>query len=458
MYEIDFNHPVKVHFLGIGGISMSGLARILLSEGFSVSGSDMKGSELTDELLSLGAQIYIGQKAENISEDIDLAVYTAAISADNPEIIEVRRRGIPELTRAQLLGQLMKNYKMPINIAGTHGKTTTSSMISEILLHAGVDPTITVGGMLKSIGGNLHIGKGDYFVAEACEYTNSFLSFFPRMEVILNIEEDHLDFFKDIEDIRASFKRFMELLPADGCLIVNGGIDRLSELTAGVRCPVITYGDSESYDYHASDISFNATGFGIYTCCHGTEHFTVRLGVPGIHNVYNSLAAIALCDRLGIDRNVILSSLEAFSGTDRRFEKKGELYGITVMDDYAHHPTEIKATLEAAKNYPHKELYLVFQPHTYSRTKAFLHEFADALSLADHVVLTDIYAAREKNTIGISSADILKLLTEKGADARYYRYFDEVETYLLEHCQSGDMILTMGAGDVYRIGEKLIGK
>ncbi len=458
MYEIDFNHPVRVHFLGIGGISMSGLARILLSEGFTVSGSDMKESELTDELLSLGAQIYIGQKAENITDGIDLAVYTAAISADNPEMIEIRRRGIPELTRAQLLGQLMKNYKIPINIAGTHGKTTTSSMVSEILLHAGVDPTITVGGMLKSIGGNLRIGKGDYFVAEACEYTNSFLSFFPRMEIILNIEEDHLDFFKDIEDIRASFKRFMELLPSDGCLIINGGIDRLNELTADVKCPLITYGDSESYDYHASDISFNETGLGIYTCCHGPERFSVKLGVPGIHNVYNSLAAIALCDRLGIERDIILSALEAFSGTDRRFEKKGELYGITIMDDYAHHPTEIKATLEAAKNYPHRELYLVFQPHTYSRTKAFLHEFADALSLADHVVLTDIYAAREKNTIGISSADILKLLTEKGSDARYYRYFDEVETYLLEHCQSGDMILTMGAGDVYRIGEKLIGK
>ncbi|MBP5609461.1 MAG: UDP-N-acetylmuramate--L-alanine ligase, partial [Lachnospiraceae bacterium] len=294
--------------------------------------------------------------------------------------------------------------------------------------------------------------------AEACEYTNSFLSFFPRMEIILNIEEDHLDFFKDIDDIRASFKQLIELLPSDGCLVINGGIDRLNELTAGVKCPVITYGDSDSYDYHASGISFDTTGCGIYTCCHGTERYTVRLGVPGIHNVYNSRSAIALCERLGIERDVILSALEAFSGTDRRFEKKGELYGITVMDDYAHHPTEIKATLEAARNYPHKELYLVFQPHTYSRTKAFLHEFADALSLADHVILTDIYAAREKNTIGISSADILELLEAKGADARYFRYFDEVETYLLEHCESGDMILTMGAGDVYRIGEKLIGK
>jgi UDP-N-acetylmuramate--alanine ligase len=249
MYNIDFSHPVHVHFLGIGGISMSGLAMILMSEGFSVSGSDMKESALTAELAEKGAEIFIGQKAENITNDIDLAVYTAAISDDNEEIMEVRRRGIPELSRAQLLGQMMKNYKIPINIAGTHGKTTTSSMISEILLHADLDPTITVGGMLKSIGGNLRIGGSEYFVAEACEYTNSFLSFLPRIEVILNIEEDHLDFFKDIDDIRASFKRFIGLLPDDGCLIINGGIDRLSDLTGGISCPVITYGDSDAYDY-----------------------------------------------------------------------------------------------------------------------------------------------------------------------------------------------------------------
>ncbi len=458
MYEIDFNHPIRVHFLGIGGISMSGLARILMSEGFTVSGSDMKDSELTDELKSLGAQIYIGQKAENITDDIDLAVYTAAISDDNPEMTEVRRRGIAELSRAQLLGQLMRNYKIPIAIAGTHGKTTTSSMVSEILLHAKLDPTITVGGMLKSIGGNLRIGGGEYFVAEACEYTNSFLSFFPRMEIILNIEEDHLDFFKDIEDIRASFKKFMDLLPDDGCLIINGSIDRLNALTKDVRCPVVTFGPDASYDYHPADISFDGNGRARYFCCHGSDKFEVDLGVVGIHNVYNSLAAIALCERLGIDRSVILSALRDFTGTDRRFEKKGTLHGITILDDYAHHPTEIAATLAAARNYPHKKLYLVFQPHTYSRTKAFLHEFADALSAADEVILTDIYAAREKNTIGISSEDLLKIMLDKGVNARYYKYFDDVETYLLGACESGDLIMTMGAGDVYRIGEKLLGK
>ncbi len=458
MYNIDFSHPVHVHFLGIGGISMSGLAMILMSEGFSVSGSDMKESALTAELAEKGAEIFIGQKAENITNDIDLAVYTAAISDDNEEIMEVRRRGIPELSRAQLLGQMMKNYKIPINIAGTHGKTTTSSMISEILLHADLDPTITVGGMLKSIGGNLRIGGSEYFVAEACEYTNSFLSFLPRIEVILNIEEDHLDFFKDIDDIRASFKRFIGLLPDDGCLIINGGIDRLSDLTGGISCPVITYGDSDAYDYYPADVSFDDAGRGLYTCCHGSDRFEVKLGVVGIHNVYNSLAAIALCEKLGVDRAVMLKALEDFTGTDRRFEKKGVLHGITVIDDYAHHPTEIAATLAAAKRYPHKKLFLVFQPHTYSRTKAFLKEFAEALSAADVVLLTDIYAAREKNTIGISSRDLADLMEAKGSDVHYFQYFDDVETYLLEHCESGDVILTMGAGDVYTIGEKLLGK
>ena len=458
MYNIDFSHPVHVHFLGIGGISMSGLAMILMSEGFSVSGSDMKESALTAELAEKGAEVFIGQKAENITNDIDLAVYTAAISDDNEEIMEVRRRGIPELSRAQLLGQMMKNYKIPINIAGTHGKTTTSSMISEILLHADLDPTITVGGMLKSIGGNLRIGGSEYFVAEACEYTNSFLSFLPRIEVILNIEEDHLDFFKDIDDIRASFKRFIELLPDDGCLIINGGIDRLSDLTCGISCPVITYGDSDAYDYYPADVSFDDAGRGRYTCCHGSDRFEVKLGVVGIHNVYNSLAAIALCEKLGVDRAVMLKALEDFTGTDRRFEKKGVLHGITVIDDYAHHPTEIAATLAAAKRYPHKKLFLVFQPHTYSRTKAFLKEFAEALSAADVVLLTDIYAAREKNTIGISSKDLADLMETKGTNVHYFQYFDDVETYLLEHCESGDMILTMGAGDVYTIGEKLLGK
>jgi UDP-N-acetylmuramate--alanine ligase len=458
MYQIDFQKPIHVHFIGIGGISMSGLAEILLSKHFPVSGSDSKASDLTRHLSALGANVYIGQSAGNLTDDIDLVVYTAAISKENPEWNAALERGIPMLTRAQLLGQLMKNYLIPINIAGTHGKTTTTSMVSEILIHAGCDPTLSLGGILKSIGGNLRIGHSDYFVAEACEYTNSYHSFFPRISLILNIEEDHLDFFRDINEIRASFRTFMELLPADGALIINGMIDDVDKLTADLPCPVITYGDAPLYDYYPTDIAFDEMGRGTYTLHHGTESYPVKLGVVGIHNVYNSLAAIALAEYLGIAREHILAALETFTGTDRRFEKKGEIGGVTILDDYAHHPTEIRATLNAAKNYPHKKLWCVFQPHTYTRTKAFLDDFADALTLADAVILTDIYAAREQNTVGVTSRDLLAKLQAKGTETHYFSYFDDIENFLLLNAQPGDVVLTMGAGDVVQIGEHLLGK
>ncbi|MBR1471808.1 MAG: UDP-N-acetylmuramate--L-alanine ligase [Lachnospiraceae bacterium] len=463
MYQIDFQKPIHVHFIGIGGISMSGLAEILLSKRFPVSGSDSKASELTRHLEQLGARVLIGQSAANISDDTELIVYTAAISADNPEFREAKRRELPMLTRAQFLGQLMKNYRTPINIAGTHGKTTTTSMVSEILIHAGCDPTLSVGGILKSIGGNLRIGHSEYFVAEACEYTNSYHSFFPRISLILNIEEDHMDFFKDIHDIRASFRTFMELLPEDGALIINGTIDNVGELTDGLACPVIRYGDDASCDYYPADIRYDEMGRGSYTLHHrladGTEETAeVALGVVGRHNIYNSMAAIALADHLGIGREHTLAALRAFTGTDRRFEKKGEIGGITILDDYAHHPTEIRATLTAAQHYPHKKIWCVFQPHTYTRTKAFLDEFADALSLADAVILTDIYAAREQNTIGITSRDLLAKLEKKKCETHYFSYFDDIENYLLLHALPGDVIITMGAGDVVQIGEHLLGR
>ncbi|MDE7208156.1 MAG: UDP-N-acetylmuramate--L-alanine ligase, partial [Lachnospiraceae bacterium] len=312
------------------------------------------------------------------------------------------RLGIPTLTRAQLLGQIMKNYETPVAVAGTHGKTTTTSMISEVLLAADTDPTLSIGGILKSIGGNIRVGKSEYFVTEACEYTNSFLSFFPRIGIILNIEEDHMDFFKDINDIRNSFRKFAQILPNDGFLIINNGIENLEELTNGLDCKIITFGNGNA-DYGYTDVSYDALGRGSYTLLkNGTDCGRVTLGVVGEHNILNSLSVIALTDLLGIDSESVLSALAAFSGTDRRFEHKGEVCGVTILDDYAHHPTEIRATLKAAANYPHKTLWCVFQPHTYTRTKAFLHDFAEALSLADKVVLTDIYAAREKNTIGFT--------------------------------------------------------
>ena len=457
MYQVDFNNPVHVHFMGIGGISMSGLAEILLSEGFTVSGSDMKESALTKRLAELGAHILYGQVASNITDDIELLVYTAAISADNAEFVEAKNRNIPMLSRAELLGQLMKNYKTPVAISGTHGKTTTTSMVSEILLNANMDPTLSIGGILKSIGGNLRIGKSEYFVTEACEYTNSYHSFFPKISLILNIEEDHLDFFKDINDIRDSFHKFAMLLPDDGQLIINNEIDNINEITAGLACPVITYGKDSSANYYPKDITYNEKGCGIYTLVSPLGECKVELGVVGEHNIYNSMAAIALADKLGIDRADTLKALKSFSGTDRRFELKGRLGGITVIDDYAHHPTEIEATLTAAAKYPHDKLWCVFQPHTYTRTNAFQAEFAKALSLADAVILTDIYAAREKNTIGITSKVILDRLLAAGKEAYYYSTFDEIENFILENCSNNDLLITMGAGDVVKIGEKLLG-
>ena len=436
---------------------MSGLAEILLSRGFKVSGSDMKESELTSILKEKGAKVFIGQRSENITPDIDLLVYTAAISKDNPEWIAMTDMNIPNISRAQLLGQIMKNFDLPIAISGTHGKTTTTSMITEILVHADTDPTVSVGGMLKSIGGNLRIGHSPYFVTEACEYTNSFLSFFPKIALILNIEEDHLDFFKDIDDIRNSFTRFASLLPKDGTLIINAEIDRLDKITGSIKCPYITYGMNDTADYYATDITYDELAHPTYTLHSPSGETKVTLSVPGIHNVYNSMAAIAFSDTAGIDRDTALSALSGFCGTDRRFEKKGEIGGVTIIDDYAHHPTEIKATLKAAQNYPHKTLWCVFQPHTYTRTKAFLHDFAEALSLADKIVLADIYAAREKNTIGISSLDLKAEIEKLGKECHYFPTFDEIENFLLENCSQSDLLITMGAGDIVKVGESLLG-
>lgn len=458
MYTIDFSHPIAVHFIGIGGISMSGLAQILAQRGFKVSGSDAKQSAITDALEADHILIHYGHHTTNIHNQIDLVVYTAAIHEDNQELMEAKRLQIPCISRADLLGQIMKNYPIPVAVSGTHGKTTTTSMVSEILLQAKKDPTLSVGGMLKSIDGNIRIGKSDYFVTEACEYTNSFLSFFPKISIILNIEEDHMDFFNNLDEIYDSFHKFAKLLPSDGILIINNSIKDLSRITKDLTCKVITFGFTEDCDYYASDIHFDAFARPTFALHHKTAQFPITLGVTGEHNVLNALSTIALSDELGLSHDIVSSALLGYSGTGRRFEYKGTLGGITILDDYAHHPTEIRATLEAAKNYPHNRICLVFQPHTYTRTKAFLKDFATALSAADLVVLTDIYAAREKNTIGISSSDLLKELSALGTDSYYFPSFDEIENFLLENCVNGDLLITMGAGDVVNIGEKLLGQ
>ena len=459
MYTIDFHKPIHIHFIGIGGISMSGLAEILLEEGFTISGSDSKESDLTDHLTANGAQIFYGQRASNIIDGIDLVVYTAAIHPDNPEYACAKEKGIPMMTRADLLGQIMTNYKIPIAVSGTHGKTTTTSMASHVLLEGGFDPTISVGGILPAIGGNLRVGNSETFITEACEYTNSFLSFFPKISIILNIDADHLDFFKDIDDIRHSFRLFAEKLPADGTLIINSDTPHYEDIIKDLPCRVITYGLEHEAEYTADQITYDEFGHATFVCVHnGTLAGTFSLKVPGIHNVSNALSVIALGHLLGLDSDRIQKGIANFTGTDRRFQYKGKIGGVTIIDDYAHHPTEIKATLTSAKNYPHKTTWCVFQPHTYTRTKALLQDFAEALTFADHVVLADIYAAREKNTLGISSRDLQRCIRELGTPCEYFPTFDEIENYLLENCVSGDLLITMGAGDVVQIGEHLLGK
>jgi len=458
MYQIDFNKPEAIHFIGIGGISMSGLAEILIDEGFTVSGSDAHESDLTRHLEAKGATVAYGQRAENITDEIDVVVYTAAVHPDNPEFMRASEKGIPILTRAELLGQMMKNYENAIAVSGTHGKTTTTSMITEVLLCADTDPTISVGGILNSISGNIRVGGPDLFVTEACEYTNSFLSFYPTTAVILNIEADHLDFFKDLKDIRHSFRLFAEKLPEKGLLVINKDIDHMEDIIEGLPCKVITFGKNEDSRYQAKNIRFDELARATYELyVDGEEVDTVTLGVSGEHNVYNSLSAAAVCHELGISMEMIKKGLKRFTGTNRRFEKKGELSGVTIIDDYAHHPQEIRATLETAKHYPHKKLWVVFQPHTYTRTRAFLDEFAESLSLADEVILADIYAARETDNLGISSRDIADRIEKMGVKVHYIPSFEEIETFILENCIHGDLLITMGAGDIVKVGENLLG-
>ena len=457
MFQLDFDNPISIHFIGIGGISMSGLAEVVLDRGFTVSGSDRQESEFTRRLASRGATVFYGQRPENIPEKCDVVVYTAAIHPDNPEFAEAQRRGIPMLTRAEMLGQLMKNYSTAIAVSGTHGKTTTTSMVSHILMSAGCDPTISVGGVLPAIGGNIKVGSSGTFVAEACEYTDSFLSLYPTLGMILTVDADHLDYFKTLENIRRSFKKFTALLPESGTLIINSAIDDYEYFTTDLKCPFITYSIDHPADVTAEDIEYDQLANGSFTCLYkGRKFGSFRLNVPGRHNVDNALAAIAAGIALDIPYEDINRGLLEFHGTDRRFQIIGKKDGVTIIDDYAHHPTEIRACLTTAQNYPHKKLWCVFQPHTYTRTASFLDDFASALSLADEVILSDIYAARENNTVGVTSSDIVNRISEMGTKASYIPDFPSIAEYLRPRLAEGDLLMTMGAGFAYKVGEILL--
>ncbi|MCR4763595.1 MAG: UDP-N-acetylmuramate--L-alanine ligase [Lachnospiraceae bacterium] len=468
MYKIDFNHPIHVHFIGIGGVSMSGLAEMLASRGFTVTGSDRSPSGLTDRLEAGGIEVSFPQCAENITrysgtDAIDLVVFTAAIHEDNPEYAAARESGIPMMTRAALLGQIMAQYPHSFAVAGTHGKTTTTAMITQILSAPDIDPTVSIGAVYPALGGNYRIGKGDTFIAEACEYTNSFLSLFPKVGVILNIEADHLDFFRDLADIRASFRCFAAQIPEDGTLVIGSEIDNLREITDGLPCKnIVTFGLGGEADVRATDIrptlspdGETLTSFRV-VFRDGSSPVTITLRVPGLHNVKNALAAIAAARVREPDTGRIVSGLEDFRGASRRFERLGVWHGITIVDDYAHHPTEITATLTAARSMGFKRIWCAFQPHTYSRTKALMEEFAAALSGADRVVLSDIYAARETDHLGISSRTLQEKIRDSGHECDYFPSFSEIRQFLSENCSEGDLLIFMGAGEIDKIGISML--
>ncbi len=446
-----------IHFIGIGGISMSGLAEILMNLGYKISGSDIKSSPITMKLEKLGAKISYTHDKSNIVNP-DLVVFTAAVNKENPELQKAISDNIPTIDRATLLGQIMKKYPYSIAISGTHGKTTTTSMVSMIMLESNLDPTIHVGGVLSAINGNTKIGDDKYFVTEACEYVESFLKFYPYLAIVLNIEEDHLDYFKDLDHIKSSFTKFISLIPKDGHLIANIDDPNTKSILDNLSCNLVTYGlHSSSAMWSARNIVFDDLGCATFNLVHNKKSISkIKLRVPGIHNVSNALAAISACRTLGCNIKSIKEGLRKFTGTHRRFELKGIWNNIKVIDDYAHHPSEVKATLKAAKNCTHGRIWCVFQPHTYTRTKALLNEFSHSFNMADKIIISDIYAAREKDTGEINSKTLSDKLISNSVESLYISDFESIVEYLEENVSSSDLIITMGAGDIYKVGEMFL--
>ena len=441
----------KGHLIGIGGVSMSPLAEVLCGMGLKIHGSDMNESEKIAHLRSLGIGISLGHAAENLAPDTDFVVRTAAARDDNPEIIAAAEKGIPVFERTQAWGTIMRDYKNALCISGTHGKTTTTSMATHILMAARCDPTVMIGGTLPLLKASHRIGAGDTIIMESCEYFNSFHSFFPTIAVILNIEADHLDFFKDLDDVKKSFRSFAELVPEDGCIIVNADDENSTDAVKGLDREIITFGMSASADVRGANLVQHSAQTELDIMYKGRLYTRLTLCVPGMHNVMNALAAAASAIRLGISGEAIAAGLLDFMGAGRRFEFKGKLGGADIYDDYAHHPGELKALIDAVETLDYKRNIVVFQPHTYTRTKALFNDFIQQLSRPTICYLAEIYAAREQNTTGISSADLAKQIP----NSRFFASFEELEASVRGEARQGDIILTVGAGDIFRIGEHL---
>ncbi len=442
----------KGHLIGIGGVSMSPLAEVLNGMGLAIGGSDMNESEKTDHLRSIGVDVHIGHNAANLAPDADFVVRTAAVHDENPEIIAAHEKGIPVFERTQAWGAIMRDYHNALCIAGTHGKTTTTSMSTHILMAAQKDPTVMIGGTLPLLHAGHRVGKGDTIILESCEYYNSFHSFSPTIAVILNIEADHLDFFKDLEDVKASFRKFASLVPENGHIIANMDDENTMDALKPLNRELFTFGLTDRADVYAENVDRKGAQTEFDVMYRGKLFTHVSLRIPGLHNVKNALAAAAAAICLGIDPTAVTYGLAGFTGAGRRFEFKGKYNGADVYDDYAHHPGELKALLDAVEPLGYKRTIVVFQPHTYSRTKALFEDFVEQLRRPDIAYLAEIYAAREKNTLGISSSDLSKNIP----GSRYFKTFADIENDLRKTAQPGDIILTVGAGDVYKLGESLV--
>jgi len=450
-FNKEINH---VHFIGIGGISMSGLAEILRSKGLTVSGSDRTASDITWHLSSLGVDIKLGNHAENITDDIDLVVYTAAVKPDNPEFVAVKQKNISLMDRAQLLGLIMDDYEHSIAVAGVHGKTTTTAILSEVLLAAKLDPTISVGGIVDSIGSNLRIGNSSYFLAEACEYADSFLQFKPKVGIILNIDSDHMDYFGTFERLVASFKNFAKNIPEDGTLIVHSSC--ANQVIDGLKCNIIVYG--EDAQIWANDIHYNSDVQPSFSIMDGQNTLAeVSLKLRGAHNINNCLAVAAAAKVLNIPIEAIVKGLQKTVGAKRRFEHKGMYNGITIIDDYSHHPTEVRAGLSSASK--NKRLICAFQPHTYTRTQYYLNEFGKSFEAADVVLILPTFAAREEHIgseVNYMSKKLCDEIAKNGKHSMFFDNFSSAADWIKSNGNPGDLLITMGAGDIYLLGEGLI--
>lgn len=441
-----------IHFIGIGGVSMNGLAEMMIRRGFSVSGSDRESSDITRQLAQKGAKIYIGQSADNITPDTDLVVYTGAIHADNPERVRADELHILSIERPVLLGAIMREYDYDIAVSGTHGKTTVTSMISTILLQADKDPSINVGGYLPIINGTTRIGGSEYFIVEACEYRRSFLNFKPTVAVITNIEEDHMDFYRDIDDIIDAFSRFASGVKEGGCIVARQDDKNVQKAVYDVKKPVITFGLSKEADFSADNIVYTENGGSRFTVLkHQTPLAQIELSVPGSYNILNALAAIAVCTFVEIPLHDIIEGLNKFRGSARRFERVGNYKGCDLIDDYAHHPTEIKNTIKAALSLKKSHVYAIMQPHTYSRLKALFSGFASCLAGVDEVVVCDVYAAREAFDPTASPDELAAAMRQNGIAAVHMSDFKEIADYFKAKVGQNDILLSIGAGDVNKI-------